>query len=389
MQGHSPLDATSAATVPQRQPGNSFQMEYRQRFALRSREVLMRAAIAGVLSGAAAAHAQSSVTLYGVVDTFVTNIHADGKPSVTRMDSSGLYASRWGVRGSEDLGGGNKTNFVLESGINSNDGSQADSNRLFNRQAWVGLSNNRYGEVRLGRQNTPEFLMSGRFDAFFAATQASGWNNMSTATVRIDNAVGYFSPTVAGFKFSGLYARGAVSGGTPLSQDQSNQNFHIALEYEKGPVYFGVNHEEVRNGTLPYIFKRTSGGGTYTLDKHWQFFFAANDDKTTDDSVHTNVLSASLAYSFTVASRLALGYTYMIDHVSGTGHGNASQLGVMYSYALSKRTMLYSTYSRLSQQGSRNNLALNGAAVVEPSAHITSGPGGTINGVQLGIVHFF
>ncbi|HTJ92365.1 MAG TPA: porin [Pararobbsia sp.] len=347
------------------------------------------ATILGVLASASAAQAQSNVTLYGVVDTFVTNIHPDGKPSVTRMDSSSLYASRWGIKGNEDLGGGNKTTFQLESGINSNDGTQADSNRLFNRLSWVGLANDRYGEIRLGRQNTPEFLMSGRFDAFYAATQASGWNNMSTATVRIDNAVGYFSPNVAGFKFSGLYARGAVSGGAILEQEQANQNFHIALEYERGPLYMGVNHEEVRNQTLPYTFKRTSGGGSYTLDQHWQFFFAANDDKTSNDSVHTNVMSASLAYSFTVASRLALGYTYMVDHVDGTGHGNAAQIGAMYSYALSKRTTVYSTVSRLGQRGTRDNLALSGAAVVEPSAHITSAPGGTIDGVQVGIVHFF
>jgi predicted porin len=369
--------------------GEKTTMKHRHRFALRRQSVSISAAILGVLASTSAAHAQSNVTLYGDVDTFLTNIHPDGKPSVTRMDSSSLYASRWGLKGSEDLGGGTRTTFALESGINSNDGTQADSNRLFNRQSWIGLANNQYGEIRLGRQNTPEFLMSGRFDAFYAATQASGWNNMSTATVRIDNAVGYFSPNVAGFKFSGLYARGAVSGGAILDQVQSNQNFHIALEYEHGPIYVGVNHEEVRNQTLPYTFKRTSGGGTYTLDKHWQFFFAANDDKASNDSVHTNVMSASLAYSLDAASRFALGYTYMVDHVTGTGHGNASQIGAMYSYALSKTTTLYSTYSRLSQRDTRNNLALSGAAVVEPSAHITSAPGGTIDGVQLGIVHFF
>ncbi|WP_207002761.1 porin [Trinickia mobilis] len=364
-------------------------MTFGQRFAPRPRDIVIRIALAGLLAGSGAVHAQSSATLYGVVDTFVTNIHPDGKPSVTRMDSSGLYASRWGVRGTEDLGGGNKTTFDLESGINSNDGTFADSNRAFNRQAWVGLANDKYGEIRFGRQNTPEFLMSGSFDAFFAATQASGWNNMSTATVRIDNAIGYFSPTVAGFKFSGLYAKGAVSGGTPLNQDFGNQNFHIALEYTHGPLYLGINHEEVRNESLPYTFRRTSAGGYYKLGEHWQFYLAANDDKTSDDSVHTNVMSGSLAYSFSVASRLALGYAYMLDHVSGTGHGNASQIGVMYSYVLSKRTIIYTTYSRLSQRGTRNNLALNGAAVVEPSAHITSAPGGTLSGVQLGIVHFF
>lgn len=335
------------------------------------------------------ASAQSSVTLYGVVDTFLTNIHATGKSSATRMDASGLYASRWGVKGSEDLGGGYKTTFAVESGFNSNDGSQADSNRLFNRQAWVGIANDTYGELRFGRQNTPQWAMSGHIDAFYAATQASGWNNFFGAAVRADNAVGYISPRIAGFRFQGLYGRGAVSGGAILPQEQGNQNFHMSLEYDKGPLYLGANYEEVRNETVKYTMKRAAGGGSYKIGDHWQFYASADDEKASDDSIHTNILAASFAYSFTVASRLAIGYAYLRDHVSGTGHGNASQVGAMYSYLLSKSTILYAAYSRLSQQGTRSNLVLSGAAVVEPSSHVTSAPGGTLNGVQLGIVHSF
>lgn len=363
-------------------------MEHRQRFA-RSAGLSISALAMTVLAAPEMARAQSSVTLYGVVDTFITSIHADGKPSVTQMDSSGLYASRFGIRGNEDLGGGYKTTFALESGLNLNDGSQADPNRFFNRQAWVGLANAQYGEVRFGRQNTPQYLMNGKIDAFYAAAQASGWNNMFGAPTRVDNAIGYISPVIAGFKFQGLYARGAVAGGAILPQDQGNQNFHVALEYEKGPVYLGTNYEQVKNEILGFTMKRAAGGGSYTLDKHWQFFASADDEKASNDSVHTNLLATSLAYSFTIASRLALGYAYTRDHVSGTGHGNASEVGAMYTYAFSKQTTVYAAYSRLSQQGTRNSFVLGGAAVVEPSAHITSVPGGTINGVQVGIVHFF
>jgi predicted porin len=363
-------------------------MEHRQRFVC-SAGLSISVLTLAMLAAPEIARAQSSVTLYGIIDTFITNIHPDGKPSVTRMDSSGLFASRFGMRGNEDLGGGNKTTFALESGINSNDGSQADSNRFFNRQAWVGLANAQYGEVRFGRQNTPQFLMSGKLDAFYAATQASGWNNMFGAPVRADNAIGYISPVIAGFKFQGLYARGAVSGGAILPQDQGNQNFHVALEYEKGPIYLGTNYEQVKNETLGFTMKRAVGGGSYTLGEHWQFYASVDDEKASNDSVHTNLLAASFAYSFTVASRLALGYAYTRDHVSGIGHGNASQVGAMYSYALSKRTTVYATYSRLSQQGTRNNFVLGGAAVVEPSARVASAPGGTINGAQVGMVHFF
>ncbi|WP_043348974.1 porin [Cupriavidus basilensis] len=363
-------------------------MEHRQRFAPNTGLSIFTATLA-ILAAPGMARAQSSVTLYGNIDTFVTSIHAAGVPAVTRIDASGLFGSRWGIRGSEDLGGGNKATFALESGINSNDGTQADSNRLFNRQAWVGLASGQYGEVRLGRQNSPQFLMGGRLDAFYAATQASGWNNMSGTTVRADNAIGYISPVIAGLRFQGLYARGAVSGGAILPQNQGNQNVHFSLEYDSTPVYLGANYERVKNETLGYAMTRMVGGGSYTLDSHWQFFFSANDEKASNGTIHTNLLATSLAYSFTGASRLALGYAYTRDHLSGLGHGNASQVGAMYSYALSKRTTLYATYSRLNQQGTRSNFVLGGAAVVEPSARIRSVPGGAINGTQLGIVHFF
>lgn len=76
--------------------------------------------------GCMPAHAQSNVTAYGVIDTLVTRIHADGLPATTRMDTSGLLASRIGFRGREDLGGGASANFALELGLNGDDGTGGD-----------------------------------------------------------------------------------------------------------------------------------------------------------------------------------------------------------------------------------------------------------------------
>jgi predicted porin len=88
---------------------------------------------------AGSANAQSSVTLYGVIDTFIESTNA-GNGLTTRMGSSGFYASRFGMKGTEDIGGGNRINFTPEGGINTNNGSGADPTALFNRQAWVALS---------------------------------------------------------------------------------------------------------------------------------------------------------------------------------------------------------------------------------------------------------
>lgn len=343
------------------------------------------------LAGAGMANpaaAQSNITIYGVADTFLTNIHATGMPSVTRMDSSGLYASRLGFKGAEDLGDGLKANFVLESGLNSEDGSQADSNRLFNRQSWAGLSSN-WGEFRLGRQNTPQFYMNGKFDAFNGTTQASGWNNMFGATLRVDNAIGIFSPDINGFKVQGLFARGAVGGATPLPQVGGNNNLHLAAEYEKGPLYVGVNFEEISNTALTYKVKRTAAATSYRLNDKWKVFVAADRDSASNNSINSNLYSLSALYSFAPASSLAFGYASTHDHVTGSGHGGATEPSILYRYMLSKRTTIYSGYSHLQQQDNRGSFILGGAAVVQPAARVTSAPGGTINGLQLGIVHFF
>jgi predicted porin len=180
-----------------------------------------------------------------------------------------------------------------------------------------------------------------------------------------------------------------LNGGTILPQDRADQNSHLSLEYDQGPLYLGENYEEVRKETISYTMKRAAGGGSYKIGDHWQVYMSADDEKASDDSIHTNLFAASFAYSFTVASRLALGYAYFRDHYSGAGHGNASQLGAMYTYAFSKATTVYASYARLSQQGSRSNFVLSGAAVVEPTSRVTSEPGGMLNGVQLGIVHYF
>lgn len=345
------------------------------------------ATLAGTgLSGSASA--QSNVTIYGVMDTFVTNIHADGTPSVLRMDSSGSLASRLGFKGTEDLGGKYSANFALEAGLNANDGTGADANRLFNRQAWVGLGTP-YGELRLGRQNTPQFYMNGRFDAFNGGTQASGWNNIFGVAPRIDNAIGYFSPVVNNVKIQALVSRGA-SGGAPVAAEiAANQSEYFAAEYENGPLYVGLNYQYAKSaGTASAT--RTGLGASYVLNPSWTIYAAMDHETKSDDSLKSNLYSLSALYKFTPVSSLAFGWAGLKDKVSGAGHGDATQWSALYRYSLSKRTTLYTALSRLDQKGQRNNLSLNGAAVVEPGSQVKAGiPGGGIDGVQLGILHTF
>jgi predicted porin len=331
--------------------------------------------------------AQDGAVVYGVVDTFLTRIDVEGKAPATRIDASGAAASRLGVRGTENLGNGIKANFTLEAGLNSNDGSGADTYRLFNRQAWVGLSTS-WGEFRLGRQNTPQFYMNGKFDAFGGTTQASGWNNFAGAALRVDNAVGLFTD-VAGVKLHLLWARGALAGAPLLPEVAGNRNWHLAAEYERGPWYLGINHEDVANTALPYRVRRTALGTSWRFGPAWKAFLAVNRERASDRSIDSALYSASVLYDCTASSSIAVGYAAFSDHQSGQGHGSAHQASIQYRYRFSKRTMAYAGYAQLDQQGSRNSFVLAGAAVVQPGARITAAPGGAITGWQLGLTHVF
>ena len=345
-----------------------------------------------LLLGCNAAYAQSNVSMYGVLDAFMTRIRADGAPSVTRLDTSSLLASRIGVRGREDLGGGASANFTLEVGLNGDDGTAPDANRFANRQAWVGLAAP-LGEIRLGRQNTPQFIMNGKYDAFTSGTQASGWNNLLGAPPRADNAVGLLTD-VGGIKLQALLARGATGGAAPLDERAANRNTHLAAEYSKDDWYLGANWQAVRTLALNATVKRTTVGASYRVNGAWTVYGSAAAERRVDGGaaalIDTRIAQVSAQYRFHPQASLSVGWTGLRDRAAGAGHGDASQLGLMGRYFLSTRTTLYGTVSRLEQRGTRNSFFLSGAAVVSPGAQVRSPlPGGDISGMQAGILHTF
>jgi predicted porin len=335
-----------------------------------------------------AAQAQSSVTVYGLIDQFLTRLHADGLPATTRLDSSGFLASRIGVRGSETLGAGVRTNFVLEAGANPDDGTAADANRLFNRLAWIGVQG-QFGELRVGRQNTPQFTMNGRFDAFASGTQASGWNNLLGQAPRADNAVAYFSPALHGWKLQAMVGRGATGGGVPLSEENDNGNLHLGAEYENERHYLGGNVQIVRVAATVQTVRREALATSYKISTRWTVYGAIGRERRSDHGIDQRIHAVSALYQLAAPSVIALGIATIDDRLTGAGHGDASEGSIQYRHKISNRTMVYAAASHLSQQGSRNNLVLGGGAVVAASARIQSRPGGAIRATQLGIVHSF
>ena len=188
----------------------------------------MRRRLAGLLAPLCVmAHAQDNVTVFGVLDTYLERV--DG---TTRLQSGGVSGSRLGFRGSEDLGGGNRAIFMLESGINVDDGTSGQGGLLFGRQAWVGLAT-RAGDVTLGRHYSPLFFTL----VTYGLGGGMGWGNASNyftdnSVLRVNNSVSYASPSYAGFKLRALAGLGenATQPGANIG------NIHSAsLQYDGGP----------------------------------------------------------------------------------------------------------------------------------------------------------
>ena len=173
------------------------------------------AAIAG------SAHAQTSVTLYGTIDTSLTYVnHADGSKNLWALGNSSdgnLSGSRWGLKGAEDLGGGLKAIFQLESGFNPSTGSSAQGGRLFGRQAYVGLTAEQYGSLTLGRQYDPliDLVQGITEDNYFGSVFATpGDVDNYDNSFRVNNAVKYTTPVWNGLQAAAMYSFGGIAGST-------------------------------------------------------------------------------------------------------------------------------------------------------------------------------
>ncbi|MDR5794954.1 porin [Caballeronia sp. LZ008] len=206
--------------------------EITQRFnASATRAIVGIAGMAIGLSIAGTAHAQSSVTLYGVLSTtleFVSNAKGN---HLYALSNGGMMPPRWGLRGVEDLGGGTQAIFTLENGFNITNGAMLGG--MFGRQAYVGLSNRSLGTVTLGRQyeemtNTMWFATSANVFAGYGAH--IGDNDNMFFTNRFNNAVRYASPNFAGFSLAGSFA---FSNSTEFS---NNDGYSGSVTYARGPL---------------------------------------------------------------------------------------------------------------------------------------------------------
>ena len=328
-----------------------------------------------VLAASGAAMAQSSVTLFGVIDAAVTHGSGDTANS-TRLTNSGHTASRLGFRGVEDLGGGLKAGFHLEMGLNNDDGSGVATNTnnqttggttggglTFNRRSTVSLMGN-FGEVRLGRDYTPQYLSQIAFDPFGTVgagqiVQAqSGIGLGGPTSQRASNSVAYHAPKMGGFYGTAMYHMGENLS-TPSATKKDGNGVGFRAGFAQGPFDVALAYTETKFATTGDI-KSFNLGGSYDLGMA-KLMALYSQDKN-------NMAGARDGKGFLVGGLVPVGAGQVRLAYSTYKHDGAGldpkveKFALGYVHNLSKRTALYATYAHLRNDNNLTNFALRGAA---------------------------
>ncbi|WP_250511491.1 porin [Caballeronia sp. GACF4] len=209
----------------------------------------------------AAANAQSSVTLYGLIDVGIVYTNNAASQKQWLMSSGNIQGSRWGLRGAEDLGGGLKAIFVLENGFSIASGRLGQGGDEFGRQAYVGLQSARAGTVTFGRQYdsiadfTGVFEVADQWSPFYGA-HPGDLDNMNN-TNRVNNTVKFKSLTYGGFSFGGMYSLGGVAG-----QFNRNQVWSLGAGYGNGPLTAGIAYVNVKDPNFSYFGNNSTSSAT-------------------------------------------------------------------------------------------------------------------------------
>ena len=224
---------------------------------------------AAALSGVAIAlasmpgigHAQSSVTLYGILDAGITYVNNTGGSHVVKFDDGVSYGNRWGLKGTEDLGGGLSTVFVLESGFHLGNGQLGFGGSLFGRQAYVGLKNS-WGTLSLGNQLdlTNEMVESYNISSWGSgyAIHQGDFDRMNGD--RLPNSIKFLSNEFAGFMFGGQYSFGNVAGNF-----HENSAWSVGAHYANGPFTLGTAYTQLNDPNGIYAFDPYSMIGVRTF----------------------------------------------------------------------------------------------------------------------------
>lgn len=336
------------------------------------------------------AQAQSSVTVFGLVNVGVARYSGQGNGSRTMVASDSYQSSRLGFRGVEDLGGGLKAGFWLESSVlpdsgvggttntnNQSTGGSGGGGLTFGRRSTVSLMGT-WGEGRLGRDYVPGFHNLSTFNPF--GTNGVGntgflfypvQNAARITNVRASNSVGYFLPAMGGFYGQAMYALGENASNAGVTADDGRV-LGFRLGYAAGPVNAAIATTKTKISAIGDL-RQTNLGASYDAG-FAKPMLLWNENRVAATRTRSVLVGASIPVGANGLARV------MYAKVDTTGVANdADHWAVGYVHNLSKRTALYGTYGRINNDGG-TNYSVGRATIVA---------GGISSGFEFGIRHTF
>jgi predicted porin len=291
-----------------------------------------------VLAASGASFAQSTVSVYGILDVLVgsdkTTDAAGAELRTTVLNAGGVSHNRFGFKGSEDLGGGLKANFNLEQGFTQDTGAHDSGSTGFNRYAWVGLSGG-FGEVKFGKTGTAYDDVQGAADAVFDSGLSPANTVFASAsyTWTPSNSIMYVAPAMGPFGAEVSYALDEKTAGVPAVT-----SFNVS--YAAGPIAASLGYQTEKAYPTSVEKKLTRLNGSYDLSvaKLMASYGKVTTTGAGDDSDFQFGADVPLSAAMTVSgsyaqsTKAALG---SVPEVKKTGFG----IGV--NYTLSKRTSVY------------------------------------------------
>ena len=372
------------------------------------------------LASAGIASAQSSVTLFGIVDASVTNYSNKSEDATgvsrtnsrTELANSQNASSRIGFRGIEDLGGGLAASFWLEAGISNDNGAVGGSaitsgvstaTNMFNRRSTVSLSGS-FGEIRLGRDMVPAYLNDSAFDPF--AANGVGTSLIKTAGdsfagpqyVRASNLVSYFLPAnIGGFYGQATYAFSENTDDGVNDVSKAGDYYGGRLGFAKGPLDVAAGYADsttannvladTKNSVKTYNLGASYDLGVVKLFGEVSRMKQENEVATTNEVDLTGYLIGASVPVGVGSIRVAYSHVkYDLNDPTSSEDPNANKFAIGYVHNLSKRTALYATVARVSNKDGAA-LSVGGPGFYNTAANTFTAK--TSTGYDLGIRHAF
>lgn len=342
-----------------------------------------------VLATSGASMAQSSVTMFGIIDVGVGRVSASN--AVSGVTQSGTNASRLGFRGVEDLGGGLQAGFWLEGALAPDTGSGAGANNpgpgfAFSRRSTVSLAGS-FGEVRLGRDFAVGYDKPSSYDPF----NQSGFGALQGWFPRVSNMVSYRTPATLG----GFFAQAQYGFGENAGNNGAGRYMGLAGGYENGPLSVTLSADQTKAGAVNNGYSTTtllSDRKTWSLGASYDFgvvkpsvSYHSEKNGEANPSAQLNVLMLAAAAPMG-PGRLVASYA-RYDLKNSSNDSNALNIG--YVYDLSKRTALYGTYAHMNNKGQAARNVSNMSGPGSFGSNVTVLPGQGVSGYQVGLRHTF